>query len=114
MAKMTAAEVAKISVMHPKFVREQRDVKIRAMRDEGHTLREIGKKFGLTFERVSQICRQTGTSTADAGNALVFTAALNTCAGPQLLQDGSWCNHSFLPESLGNMRCTRCGTMVKP
>lgn len=113
MAKMTAAEVLKMSVMHPKFVREQRNVKIRAMRDEGYTLRAIGKKFGLTFERINQICREAGTPTVEVDKARVFAAALNTCAGPQLLQDGSWCNHAFLPESTGNMRCTRCGTMVK-
>lgn len=55
-AQMTAAEVARMSVVHPRIVREQRDKRIREMRRDGKALQAIGRCFGLTRARVSQIC----------------------------------------------------------
>lgn len=55
MSKMTAAEIVNMSVLHPKYVREQRDSKIKEMRREGASIQEIAEKFGLTRQRVWQI-----------------------------------------------------------
>jgi len=53
---MTAAELVNMSVLHPRFVRDQRNRRIQAMRREGKTLQSIGDEFGLTRARVQQIC----------------------------------------------------------
>ena len=53
---MTAEELVKVSLMHPRFVRELRDDRIRAMRAEGRTFREIGDAFNLSRARIEQIC----------------------------------------------------------
>jgi len=58
-------------------------------------------------------------------NAAMYAAALNTCAGPRRLPDGSWCNHNFSPAwswqmrqeplpttNLDTMVCINCGAMV--
>lgn len=57
---MTAAELVRMSVLHPRFVREQRDARIRAMRAGGATFQAIGDAFGLTRARVQQVCRTPG------------------------------------------------------
>lgn len=55
---MTAAELVKMSVLHPRIAREQRDTRIREMRSDGKTLQAIGDMFGLTRARVEQICSE--------------------------------------------------------
>jgi hypothetical protein len=56
--KLTAAEVVKMSVLHPQFVREQRNARIRAMRSSGETFQAIADAFGLTRARAQQICNK--------------------------------------------------------
>lgn len=47
----------------------ERDRQIVRLREEGLTLDEIGRRFGLTRERVRQIASAGGVSTGDAGGA---------------------------------------------
>ncbi len=121
--KMTVAELMKVSLVHPRIKREDRNRQIREMRSKGHSLREVGTAFGLTYERIRQVCSEAVV----AGQGGYYLAALNTCAGPRLLPDGSWCIHDFAPvwaclsipegkdgKNLGNMACERCGVMVLP
>lgn len=65
MKRMTAAEVVRMSVLHPRIARQQRDDRIRAMRAAGATFQAIGDAFGMTRARAQQIC----TGGSDAGKA---------------------------------------------
>ncbi|MBI3970072.1 MAG: diguanylate cyclase [Chloroflexi bacterium] len=59
-----------------------RDEAIRAMRAKGQSLREIARRFGISAERVRQICRQT--SAAPPAHALQFS---DPDAGAESIRD---------------------------
>lgn len=65
---LSASEIVRMSVLHPRYRREQRDVRIKAMRAEGHSLQSVADAFGLTRARVHQIV-VSGVALACEGGA---------------------------------------------
>lgn len=53
---MTAAELVKMSVLHPRFVRENRNATIVQMHDHDHmSFAAIGRIYNITRQRANQI-----------------------------------------------------------
>lgn len=53
---MTAAELVKMSVLHPHFVSENRNAAIVQMHDHDHmSFEAIGRIYGITRQRAHQI-----------------------------------------------------------
>lgn len=63
--EMSAAEIAGMSVLHPRFVREQRNLRILNMRQNGASLQKCADCFGLTRERVRQILSELQAGDCD-------------------------------------------------
>jgi len=57
---MTATELVNMSVLHPRFVRENRNATIVQMHDHDRmSFESIGRIYGITRQRAHQIYRAT-------------------------------------------------------
>lgn len=59
MEPKSASQIVRMSVLHPRFIREQRDIRICAMRHSGASLQKCAGAFGMSRERVRQIVNTT-------------------------------------------------------